>query len=66
MIAWGKSDDGYCSSKCGRFHISPRWFGRVKPTCYRLLDRARNVKSEASKTQREAKALAATWADLKP
>lgn len=35
-IRWGKSKEGFIKSKCGRFHISPRYWGHVKPQCYAL------------------------------
>ncbi len=53
MPEWGRSDDGYCDSKCGRFEIRPIYSGRVQPIWYALwkLD----VRIGWYDTQREAK-----------
>ena len=57
-LNWGRSQDGYCASKCGRFRISPLWCGRVNPLFWKLEDGAKLI-SAAISTQREAKQIAA-------
>lgn len=36
MIQWHKSFEGHVSSYCGRFHISPLYWGCVNPQGYEL------------------------------
>jgi len=58
MVKWNKSEDGYCESKCGRFKITPQWWGRVQPQEYKITDKVTEKKSAFS-TQRNCK----KWAD---
>ena len=53
MLKWKRSDDGFVDSKCGRFQIVPRWWGRVAPQEYILEDKGKQVGSYD--TQRAAK-----------
>jgi hypothetical protein len=61
-IQWTKSREGYCTSKCGRFSISPLWCGRVKPVFWHLRDNQTGRETRSAFTQREAKATAQRWA----
>ena len=38
VVRWGKSEDGYVTSKCGRFKIIPEFCSRVRPIWYRVED----------------------------
>ena len=37
-VEWGRSEDGYVESKCGRFHISPLFIGRTTAQGYKVDD----------------------------
>jgi hypothetical protein len=62
-IKWNKSDDGYVSSKCGRFDIEPIFMGRTTAQCFRIMFRPpfTDKRVEVGKyidTQRDAKVAA--------
>ena len=38
-IKWGRSEDGFVTSKCGRYRIVPQFAGRVQPIWYQVEDR---------------------------
>ena len=56
---WTRSNDGYCESKCGRFQVKPKFWGRVRPREFLLKD-TRTGNSGLFDTQREAKSKAET------
>lgn len=62
-IRWGKSKEGYCDSKCGRFSISPQWCGRVNPVFWKLVDNKTKTETRCCSTQREAKEAAQRWSE---
>lgn len=66
MIKWGKSSEGYCASKCGRFTIAPLWCGRVKPQFWKLTDKKTGREARSCFTQREAKETAERWLNPEP
>ena len=37
-IKWGRSDEGFVESKCGRWHITPLYWGCTRPQAYALRD----------------------------
>lgn len=61
-IRWGRTEDGYCESKCGRFKIEPCYLGRVRPMLYVLVDTKRPPEIDqwrySEMTLRQAKARA--------
>jgi len=65
-INWGRSEEGYCTSKCGRFEISPLWCGRVKPIFWKLKDKKTGRETQSCFTQREAKLTAEHWLNPPP
>jgi hypothetical protein len=36
VVKWGRSEDGYVRSKCGRWQITPLFWGCVRPQQYQL------------------------------
>jgi hypothetical protein len=54
MITWSKSTEGFVTSKCGRFQIKPKFWGRVRATEYLLKD-TRTGAASRHDTQRAAK-----------
>lgn len=54
MVDWNRSKDGYCESKCGRFHISPLYLGRCSPVEYELYYNSVKIK-QWYPSQRSAK-----------
>lgn len=59
-ISWGRSEDGYVVSKCGRFRIVPEFCGRSQPIWYRVEDsRADGIGAARFATQRVCK----QWVD---
>jgi hypothetical protein len=37
-IKWGKSEEGYVESKCGRWRIVPLYCGTTSPQMYEIID----------------------------
>ena len=66
MIKWGKSVDGFVESKCGRFSISPEYWGRVNPQSYTLFDRKTKKEYKLIDTQKLAKKKADEILNPKP
>jgi len=58
VIKWHRSEDGFCSSKCGRYKIKPLYMGRAQPVMFRITDTV-TKKAHEGFTQRDCK----TWAD---
>lgn len=57
-LKWKPSrDEGYTETHCGRWQISPVYWGRVKATGYRVSFEGKRIGSEHA-TQRDAKAWA--------
>jgi len=54
-VQWGRSEDGYAESKCGRFRIIPIFAGRVQPIWYQVIDKETGDKAQRD-TQHECKA----------
>lgn len=56
-VRWGRSEDGFTDSKCGRFSINPLWGGCANPQWYELKDKQDNPKKRGNwhDTQRDAK-----------
>ena len=54
MIKWKRSDDGYATSHCGQWKISPLYFGCVNPQWYELHHDGTKIGS-MFETQRDAK-----------
>ena len=56
-VQWGRSEDGFVESKCGRFKIKPIFAGRYKPIWYQVEDTAPGGHGMATQnTQKECKA----------
>ena len=65
-IKWGRSDDGFVDSKCGRFFIVPKFWSCVKPQDFDIEYKGPDgIKKTIGNrdTQREAKEVAQRWAD---
>ena len=56
-LKWHRSRDGYTGSKCGRFDISPLFYGNCNPVDYEVEDNTTGKKRRCN-TQRAAKAWA--------
>lgn len=56
-VKWGRSEEGYVFSKCGRYIIDPVFWGRERPHSYRLSFGKQQL-SEGHWTIRDAKAAA--------
>lgn len=57
-VKWGRSEEGYVESKCGRFDIVPLYMGRCSAQAYNLIDYGPNrneYKTHMSDTQRDCK-----------
>lgn len=54
-LKWGRSSGGFCESKCGRFGISPEYWGRCEPQSYTLTDRETGKEYRLLDTQKKAK-----------
>jgi len=52
-IRWNKSDDGFISSKCGKYEIRPNFWGRCNPLNYTLYRGTEKLTTE--ETQKECK-----------
>jgi hypothetical protein len=37
MVRWNRSDEGFATSKCGRYKIEPLYWGCVRPQSYQLV-----------------------------
>jgi len=60
-IQWGKSKDGECRSKCGKYRIVPSYWGRTTPVEYRLESKQGScwkVIGGTYNTQKEVKSIA--------
>ena len=55
MIKWGRSQEGYVTSKCGRFEISPKFWGNANPTGYELTFCSQKIGDFEYETQAQAK-----------
>lgn len=56
QVQWGRSEDGFVKSKCGRFRIIPEFWGRVQPQVYRIEDEQRGGLGMATfETQKKCK-----------
>lgn len=53
-IRWGRSEDGYVDSRCGRFKIRPLYCSCVKPQWYETTYYGKTISRWCS-TQRDAK-----------
>ena len=42
IVKWGRSEEGYVESKCGRFDIVPLWMGTTRAQAYDLIDTGPN------------------------
>ena len=38
LVEWGRSDEGYVTSKCERFDIVPLYMGTTRAQAYNLID----------------------------
>ncbi|MBK1667062.1 hypothetical protein CKO28_03255 [Rhodovibrio sodomensis] len=58
-VRWGRSQDGFVASKCGRFKISPYFAGCTRPVDFSVhdIDAGRVARRE---TQRDCK----EWAEM--
>jgi len=54
-IKWNRSEDGFTSSKCGRFTITPMFRGCERPTGFKVQDNATGRCLGERETQRDAK-----------
>lgn len=52
MLKWNKSREGFTESKCGKFNISPQYWGCCKPQNYIMQYNGRQYSAE---TQKELK-----------
>jgi hypothetical protein len=64
-IKWGRSDEGFVESKCGRFEISPEYWGCVQPQSYTLIDVIEHKQYRQKVTQKDCKALAKSIVKLR-
>lgn len=56
LIKWGRSEDGFVDSKCGRFSIVPNYCGTTRPQDYNVRDKDRKIIiSHMAQTISEAK-----------
>lgn len=55
QVQWSRSSSGFCESKCGRFGISPEYWGRCEPQSYTLTDRESGKEYRLLDTQKKAK-----------
>lgn len=56
-VFWERSEDGFVTSKCGRFKIKPQFAGRVKPIWYQVEDTSPGGLGMATcETQKKCKA----------
>jgi hypothetical protein len=60
-IRWGRSEEGYVESKCGRFTISPLYWGHTRPQSYELRDTKTGRVNMYLDTQADAKDTAGGW-----
>jgi hypothetical protein len=55
-IKWQRSEDGFVTSKCGRYKIKPQFAGRVQPIWYQIEDTLPGGHGMATKdTQKDCK-----------
>jgi hypothetical protein len=60
MVKWNKSEEGYRTSKCGKFEIEPIFIGRTTPQGFNIYyrpapDAPRERIKRYADTQRDAK-----------
>lgn len=65
-IKWTKSHEGFTESKCGRFRITPEYWGRCNPQSYKLSITASKSATYSFDTQTQAKEYAQELTTPKP
>ena len=58
MVKWYRSKEGFVESKCGRFSISPEYWGRETAQSYELKDNNTKKRYRLQDTQSDAKSKA--------
>lgn len=69
-LKWKRSDEGYTDTHCGRYSISPQYWGRSSPQGFLLMKnsaegRVFNKRLGEFETQRDAKLYAQAWEDAR-
>lgn len=62
-LQWGRSSEGYCESKCGRFSITPHYCGTTRPRFFTLVDGETKREYGCNASQRDCKQKAQQIAD---
>lgn len=65
-LKWNKSKEGFTDSKCGRFRITPEYWGRCNPQSYKLIITASKSATHSFNTQKQAKEYANELINPKP
>lgn len=58
MVKWNRSNEGFVESKCGRFTISPEYWGRESAQSYELKEKQTGKRYRFQDTQSVAKSKA--------